>query len=38
MEGSGHDPFEEDKEAFLSELEKVLYESKVNDNTITEST
>ena len=38
MEGLGHDPFEEDKEAFLSELEKVLYESKVNDNTITEST
>jgi pimeloyl-ACP methyl ester carboxylesterase len=25
MEGLGHDPFEEDKETFLSELEKVLY-------------
>jgi pimeloyl-ACP methyl ester carboxylesterase len=24
MEGLGHDPFEEDKDAFLAELERVL--------------
>ena len=24
MEGLGHDPFEEDKEAFVSELEKLI--------------